>query len=603
MMRIRFLLAALAIVATVAVALPRGARADEGWTIDSFVARIEIQRDGTLLITETIHVDFGTLVKHGIFRDIPIEYSIPGDDKHNRIYGFEVVSVTDASARAWKYTQSRKGADVELKIGDANVIVSGKQSYQITYRVTGALNAFADHDELYWNVNGAKWPVLSFGTYATVSLEGGGLERARCFEGPTGSTTTCPALVGGDSAKVDFGPTEPLSPGEQMTIVVSIRKGAVAEPTVRLVDKPKNAFEQYFAFTPLTMIGAAIVFMLGLLFFAYNWWRNGRDRAYTSVYYLTNDPTEHTRPLFHRDQVVVEYTPPDVLRPAEMGVLLDERADTKDVSATIVDLAVRGYLTIEELDKSWVFGKKDWKLTKKKEPDDLQPYEQTIFKGLFEGGGGEVNVSDLKNEYHTSLTVAEAQLYHNAVSHGWFAKAPDAARTSATGAAVVVSIAGAAAGYGLGRFFGAALIGVPIVAIGALMLATSRLMAKRTAKGSEALRRVLGFRLYMTTAETRRQEFNEKANIFAEYLPYAIVFGCVDKWAHVFRDIDTQAATAGWYYGAAAFAAPDFSRSMETFASGVSHVIASTPGSSGGSGFGGGGFSGGGGGGGGGGSW
>ena len=83
---------------------------------------------------------------------------------------------------------------------------------------------------------------------------------------------------------------------------------------------------------------------------------------------------------------MVEYLPPDGLLPAQMGLLLDERADTKDVTATIVDLAVRGYLTIEELDKSWLFGKKDWKLTKKKEPTTLQPYERTILKALFEDG-------------------------------------------------------------------------------------------------------------------------------------------------------------------------------------------------------------------------
>ena len=600
-MRLRFVLAALAIVAMLAAAMPRDARADEGWTIDSFLSQMAIQPDGSVLVTENIDVDFGTLQKHGIFRDIPIEYSIPGDSKHNRIYGFDNVKVTDAANKPWKFTQSRNGADVELKIGDANVIVSGKQSYRIAYRLRGVLNAFTDHDELYWNVNGNQWPVRTLATTASVSLAGGGLDRATCFEGPTGSTATCRAGVGEGGANALFGATRALSSSEQMTIVVSLRKGAVAQPVVLLTDKPRNAFERYFEFTPLTIIGAVIVLVLGLPFAAYNWWRNGRDRTYTSVYYLTNDSTEHTRPLFHRDQVVVEYTPPDALRPAEMGVLLDERADTKDVSATIVDLAVRGYLAIEERQKSWAFGKKDWKLTKKKEPDDLQPFERAILTGLFKSGS-EVNVSDLKNEYHTSLEEAQNQLYANTVSHGWFAKSPDAARTSASGTAVVIGIAGAAAGYGLGRFFGAALIGVPIVAVAVLMLATAAWMPKRTAKGSEALRRVLGFRLYIDTAEQRRQEFNEKANIFAEYLPYAIVFGCVAKWAHVFRDIDTTAATGGWYLGAAAFSAPDFSRSMETFASSVSHVIASTPGSSGGSGFSGG-SSGGGGGGGGGGSW
>jgi hypothetical protein len=95
-MRARFLLT-VAVVLLLAAAVPRDARADEGWTIDSFAAVIEIQTDGSLLITERIDVDFGSLQKHGIFRDIPIEYSSPGDDKHNRIYGFEAVSVTDAN--------------------------------------------------------------------------------------------------------------------------------------------------------------------------------------------------------------------------------------------------------------------------------------------------------------------------------------------------------------------------------------------------------------------------------------------------------------------------------------------------------------------------
>jgi len=116
------------------------------------------------------------------------------------------------------------------------------------------------------------------------------------------------------------------------------------------------------------------------------------------------------------------------------------------------------------------------------------------------------------------------------------------------------------------------------------------------------VRRVLGFRRYITTAETDRQRFNEQAGIFAEYLPYAIVFGAVDRWARAFRDIDTVATTAAWYVGATAFDAPTFSHNLESFSSSVSSTITSTPASSGSSGFSGG-FSGGGGGGGGGGSW
>ncbi len=121
------------------------------------------------------------------------------------------------------------------------------------------------------------------------------------------------------------------------------------------------------------------------------------------------------------------------------------------------------------------------------------------------------------------------------------------------------------------------------------------------------LRRTLGFRRYMETAEKDRAAFAEREGIFSAYLPYAIVFGCVDRWAKTFEGLDREAAaaaTGGWYADPGQFSALSFSNEMSSFSSTVSSTIAYTPGTSGSSGFsGGGGSSGGGGGGGGGGSW
>jgi uncharacterized membrane protein len=130
-------------------------------------------------------------------------------------------------------------------------------------------------------------------------------------------------------------------------------------------------------------------------------------------------------------------------------------------------------------------------------------------------------------------------------------------------------------------------------------------MPRKTREGAELLRRTLGFRHYMEIAEKERQRFAERENMFSEYLPYAIVFGCVEKWARAFSDIDAAAATSSWYTGSSlgAFSASDLSSNLSSFSNQVSSTIASTPGGSGGSGFSGGGGSGGGGGGGGGGSW
>ena len=273
------------------------------------------------------------------------------------------------------------------------------------------------------------------------------------------------------------------------------------------------------------------------------------------------------------------------------------------MTATIIDLAVRGYLRIDEKEKAWLFGSKDWHLTKLKEADGaLLPFEATVLKGLFEDGA-EADLSQLKNEFYKDL--AEAR--KNSTRIPWnseMVRARPRVRHG-TGRAWPASpwrcwAAGSSGCWA--NNFDAAVLGVPVVLVGLLLLAAGSSMSKRTAAGSEAMRRTLGFRLFIETADKRRQEFNERANIFAEYLPYAIVFGSVDKWTNAFRDIDTTPSTASWYTGAAVFSATDFSRGLESFSSSVSSVIASTPSSSGGSGFSGG-SSGGGGGGGGGGSW
>ena len=137
------------------------AAADEGWVIDRFVADIEIQRDGTLNITESIDVDFLTLQdRHGIFRVIPVRYQWDADPKMLRVYDVDVRSVRDASGRSLTYETSEGGGpNFSIRIGDADRIVTGKQTYRINYTVRGALNPFPDHDELFWNVNGGDWDV------------------------------------------------------------------------------------------------------------------------------------------------------------------------------------------------------------------------------------------------------------------------------------------------------------------------------------------------------------------------------------------------------------------------------------------------------------
>src|SRR5207245_551508 len=115
---------------------------------------------------------------HGIFRDIPVLYE--WDQRQNRVYDLGVDSVTDVSGRSWSYKVLDNGVYKEIKIGDPNQTLSGRQSYVIAYTVKGALNGFSDHDELYWNVTGNQWAVPIKEASATVTVPAGALLWTHC---------------------------------------------------------------------------------------------------------------------------------------------------------------------------------------------------------------------------------------------------------------------------------------------------------------------------------------------------------------------------------------------------------------------------------------
>jgi uncharacterized membrane protein len=330
------------------------------------------------------------------------------------------------------------------------------------------------------------------------------------------------------------------------------------------------------------------------------------------VHYLTGSSENNPRPLFARETVVVEYTPPEIgtekrpLRPAEIGVLLDERADTLDVTATIVDLAVRGYLRIEQVEGKGLFGKDDYILHRlKPSDDDLLVFERELHDSLFDGAES-VKMSDLKNKFYSDLAKVKSALYVQSgkTKNKFFNRNPSSVRNGYLTGGIVLAGLGIAAFVGLGAIEVGAILAVPIVIAGLLMAALSSAMVARTALGREMYRRILGFREYMEVAETDRQRFYEDASIFDKYLPYAIVYGCTEKWARAFEGIEgVDTTTRTWYVGNSAFTPVVFASNINSFSSSISSSISSTPASSGSSGFSGGGGGGGGFGGGGGGSW
>ncbi len=569
--------------------------ASERITAYDIVATIEA--DGGVLFQETITYDFGDNQRHGIDRNVITRQRF--DNRYDRTYPLEVISVTSPTPNTpVQRTLSNFDPVTRIRIGDENETISGVHTYVITYRLRGTLNAFEDHDELYWNIIGDQWAVPIERTTILVRAPQAPT-RVACFAGPTGSNQPCATgTIEGGAARF----TGSLRANQAFTVVVALPKGAVT-PSPTPVLHERWAFSRAFtADMPrvATMVLVLLIVFLGLSRLV----ARGRDlQARGQVVAAIPAPegaVEEPVPLFNGTVITVEYTPPENMRPGLIGTLEDEVAHPLDVSATIVDLAVRGFLKIEEIEATGWFGSTDWKLTRLKPSDGLQEYEQLLLDGLFEDGD-EVQFSDLKTKFSTRMANVQSALYRQLVERGWYGRSPKDTRALWLGIGIAMLVASIALVVVTAAFTTLGVIPLPLVLGALIFLLLHNRMPARTGKGTAAYRRVLGFRRFIVEAETRRAQFAEQAGLFYEYLPYAIVFGATKQWARAFEGLALP--TPDWYTSSQPFTAFYLASAMGDFSDRSVGALTSTPGGSGSSGFGGGGFSDGGGGGGGGGSW
>jgi uncharacterized membrane protein len=577
--------------------------------IEKYDVTMTVASDGKMQVQEVIAYNFGVVPKHGIFRDIPLRETYGTDGKFKRVYKIDVNKVTATNASA-QTSVSNQGNYKHIRIGDPDRTVTGTHTYTIDYTVTGAMTGFADHDELNWDAIGLQWPVPI--TRATVRVTmPAEVQQVACFWGPPNSKLPC-ALATKDGTHATFSQTD-LGSNEGLTAVIGIPKGYINPPPKPMLERNWN-LDDAFARRANTIVPGGLLAVLGIGAVIAIAWRRGRDRRYqgSAVDQAMGNigGADETVPLFQQKAGPVEFIPPDKVRPGEVGVLIDEEANLLDVTATIVDLAVRGYLSITELPPEGLLRRRhDYQLdalpVDGKKLGELFPYEQEILTALFKTGP-QVKLSDLKYKFRTDLSKITDAMYNDTITKGWFIHRPDRVRMMWHGIGIGVVIIGGVATYFLAAKTTFGLLGLAIVLIGFALLIAANHMPARTAKGSALLSRIRGFRrLFDEGDEDLRSRFAEQHHIFSEYLPYAIVFGCTEKWAKAFEGLDAEElGTANWYGGHAGLNALIIASALDDFGTVATGTLyASQPSSSSSSGFGGGGFSGGGGGGGGGGSW
>lgn len=561
-----------------ALAAATPAAAQRSLAIKQFDATILVNRDGTIDVTETITARF-TGSWNGIYRTIPVEYRTP--QGFNWTLRLDFLGATiGPEARGLKVESARERHYIKYKIWVPGA-ENATHTINLHYRARNGLRFFPDHDELYWNVTGDEWDVPLEGASAVIQLPSGatGL-RAIAFNGAYGSTSR-DAKVDTTGTTVSLSMPHGLGFHEGLTAVVGWDKGLIPEPAA--TQKAAGFLASNWPlFIPIGVFAG--VFTL--------WYQVGRDPR--------------------RLPVVVQYEPPAALTPAEAGTLVDESADMRDISATMVDLAVRGHMKIEERDEEVLFGlwkKKEFVFHKLDGPvsPPLEPHERDVLSGIF-GASREVKLSDLEDEFYRHLPGIRSSIFNRLVSRGIYRARPDTMKGRWVVWGLLVGLLVAVGGGTLGAKFN--LTPVPFVVAGVLsgliVLSFGRIMPARTVTGARTLEKVLGFEEFMRRVDGERFERVVKTpEMFEKFLPFAMAFKLERRWARAFQGIYRDPPT--WYVGGTGYTGSfdlgRFSGRLADLSSRAESTMASSPRSSSGSGFGGGGSSGGGGGGGGGGGF
>ncbi len=614
----------LATVAALLALSPAAGAAQRSIVIQSFDVLLRVQPNGDVQVTETIRPHFNGSW-NGLFRDLSLEHRTAQNER--RRLDVDVTRVTDGAGSPLKVEASSRGRwtrRLKIWVPDAH---DATRTVVLHYVAHNAIRFFDQDsnvgplDELYWNATGNAWEVPIEHATARVVLPGVEPKQYAAYTGAAGSTERA-VRTRANGSVVDFAATRAFAPGEGLTVAVGWPPGVVARPTPasRLSRAIANGWPVLLPF---------LVFALALR----AWMRNGRDPV--------------ARP------VVVQYEPPDSLSPAEVGTLVDNKAQMHDITATLVDLAVRGYVHIQKRSDEHVLGlfsttEYVFHLKKPREAwDGLRSHEVLYLSALFKyaepslsgaasllsagghGGGvgiggddgtardggvaavdgagpgptyGSVELSSLKNRFYKDLKGIRQAIYAELVQNDYYRRDPQKVQNSWIAGAVATLVVGILAAGWLSDH---AIVPVEPVTLGAAAVVSgiilfffALIMPARTVSGARTREKALGFREFLDRVEEDRyKRMITSPEMFERFLPFAMAFKVEEKWAKAFREMFTEPPQ--WYsgYGGAGFNAAAFSHDMHAMSSAASSTMSSSPSGSGGGGSSGGGSGGGGGGG------
>ncbi len=552
----KFLLLILFGITVLPVFVLASDNSERSWEFEEFDVAIQINKDASFNVVEKQTINFrGNF--HFVTRSILKR-------RLDKITDIKVVEENGDSLKNVSYSVSENNSYYIIRVDFDLTDVT--KTFLFKYKVWGGIGYFSDYDELYWNAISAEREVPIKRSIVKVTLpeevSKDQLKQAVYTDAKNHSEKIL-------DSKTFLWKAEDLPANSNFTIVCGFPKDIIYEPFTRSV-----TFSLLVKLA--SFLGVVLVFMIMFIL----WFTKGRDKG-------------------RRKTIIAEYNPPDNLRPGELGLLIKEKFQNKFITATLIDLAIRGYLKIIEKEKKGLFGKgKDYSFEcLSKSLADLKGYEKLLLEGIF-GSKTEVDLKDLENKFYREVSRIEEALYQSVDQHHYFFANPKNVR------AAYFSFAGLLAAGGLAIIFWAhflskGFLGVALITMAMIIFLFGRKMAARTKVGSLAYEHSLGFREYLHTAERYRLQ-KLTPETFEKFLPYAMVFGVEKEWAEKFKNI-YQNRTPNWYVSSdGTFSAIVLASSLNSMNDSFMSAAVSKPGgsASSGSGFSGG-FAGGGGGGGG----
>ena len=247
----------------------------------------------------------------------------------------------------------------------------------------------------------------------------------------------------------------------------------------------------------------------------------------------------HSEQIFHVGDMVDQ--PPSKAPPAVVGVLVDGTIGAREIAATLIDLARRGYLNIlhkGEQEFSFVI-RHGGHLEDLKE---ITPFEKSLLSKIFLPKSYRSSVDDIemrigRHIFSRKIAKFYLEVYNLATMAGYFIKNPAKVHLAYKYVGIVLfflsfvsfllnAVVGADPKFSLVFWVGGMVAAVVIIRLAPFMPA-------RSIKGSQELRKWLAFRKYFVSKKT----LTAKAvlqNKFEEFLPYAIVMGVEVEWARRF---------------------------------------------------------------------